>query len=191
MTEKNELMDDDKKEIKAKSLVSIAIGLSVYTWDISFNFGAFGVVFLGHILAIWLFSLSIIFVANVVPGRVLPGNKWFGYFLLPLPTAWLVLRVLDDASRVGQLTDYLLLITALLSVTLCLPYIVYLFFYFTNPTALELKHKLMLKLLGFVVLIGSIAFTLGQNNYLIMTCENFIVSGQDTPKNCQSVKKVK
>ncbi len=171
------------------TLVGVAIGLSAYTWDLSFNFGAFGVVFLGHIIAIWLFSLSILMVTVFAHGSLLPGNKWIGYSMLILPTIWLVARIIDDSLNTGQLTDHVLKVASILSIAIALPYVVYLFFYFTSPDILNLNRKWMTALAGIVIVIGIIGYGLGRHNYLIMSCENFEISGQDTPDNCRCAKK--
>ena len=52
MNEKKENVASGKMDTGLLTLVGGAIGLSAYAWDLSFNFGAFGVVFLGHIIAI-------------------------------------------------------------------------------------------------------------------------------------------
>ncbi|NQY29987.1 MAG: hypothetical protein HRT69_11020 [Flavobacteriaceae bacterium] len=190
MNKKKETVVSGKADTGELTLVVGAIGLSAYVWDLSFNLGAFGGIFLGHIIAIWLFSLSVLLVISIVQKQSLPGNKWLGYFLLPLPSIWLIFRIIDDPIKFGQLTDYLLHIASILSIVISLPYLVYLFFYFTNPSILKLKGKLVAGLVGFVLLIGGVGYTLGHHNYLIMSCENFVVSGQDTPKNCLCEKKL-
>ncbi|MCP4707711.1 MAG: hypothetical protein GY869_03725 [Planctomycetes bacterium] len=184
MNENKEISVSGKADTEILTLVGAAIGLSAYAWDLSFNFGAFGVIFMGHIMALWLFSLSIILLTVVVQRQFLPGNKWWGYFMLSLPTIWLVLRIVDDSSRTGQITDQLIHVASILALVISLPYLVYLFFYFTNPSMIHLKRRIIAGLVGIMLLIALIGYTLGSYNYLIMSCENFIVSGQDTPQNC-------
>ncbi|NEQ73147.1 MAG: hypothetical protein F6K23_08695 [Okeania sp. SIO2C9] len=174
---------------KITTLVGPILGLVYYAWDLSFNLGAFGVIFLGHILSIWLFSLSILLITIVVQKNILPGQKSWGYFILSLPTIWLILKIIDDPSEIGQIQDVWIHIVGILVLTISLPYVVYVFFHFTNPQILLLKRRLIIGLVGIVLFVALIGYTLGQNNYLIMTCQNFIVSGQDTPQNCINVKK--
>ncbi|NES87796.1 MULTISPECIES: hypothetical protein [Okeania] len=174
---------------KITTLVGPILGLVYYAWDLSFNFGAFGVIFLGHILSIWLFSLSILLITIVVQKNILPGQKSWGYFILSLPTIWLILKIIDDPSEIGQIHDLWIHIVAILALTISLPYVVYVFFRFTNPQILLLKRRLIIGLVGIFLFVALIGYTLGQNNQLIMTCQNFIVSGQDTPQNCINVKK--
>jgi len=166
------------------ALVSVTVGLAAYVWDLSFNFGAFGVIFIRHIIAIWIFSISILLIAIVVEREILPGNKWWGGFMLGLPSVWLITRIVDESAKAGQLTDHLLQVASILSMVISLPYLIYLFFYFTNPNMIRLERKALAGLAAIVVLIAIVGYTLGSHNYLIMSCENFIVSGQDTPKNC-------
>ncbi len=179
----------EKEDAKILTLVGAAIGLSAYAWGISFNFGAYGVIFLGHIIAVWLFSLSILLVTVILHKRILPGNKWGGYTMLILPSIWLILRIIDDSSATGRITDYFHHVLSVLSIVISLPYLVYLFLYFTNPGIIQLKRKLLASLVGFVLFIALIGYALGSHNYLIMNCQNFIVSGQDTPKNCMRLEK--
>ncbi len=181
----------ESENAKIHTLVVAAIGLSAYAWGISFNFGTFGVIFLGHIIAVWLFSLSVILVTVIIDNRILPGNKRAGYTMLILPTIWLILRIIDDPSATGQITDYFHYVLSVLSIVISLPYLVYLFLYFTNPGIIHLKRKLMASLAGFVLLIALIGYTLGSHNYLIMSCQEFVISGQDTPKNCRSLESQK
>jgi len=184
LNENKEIGITEKVDASNLTLVGGAIALSAYVWDLSFNYGAFGVIFLGHLIAVWLFSLSILFITVLAKKQVLPGGKLLGYLMLALPTIWLIFRVMDDSLTTGQLTDYILHLASILSIVISLPYLLYLFFYFTNPDLFKLKRKLIAGLVVFVLLIGSVGYTLGHHNYLIMSCENFEVSGQDTPKNC-------
>jgi len=171
------------------TFASVATGISFYAWDLSFNFGAFGVIFLGHIIAIWVFSLSILLVTAIVGRQLLPGSKWGGYLMLMLPTIWLILKILDDSSKVGQITDKWVHVASILALGISLPYMVYLFFYITHPSIIHLKSRFINSLAGIVLFIALIGYTLGSHNYWIMSCQNFTVSGQDTPKNCIDVKK--
>ena len=105
MNEKKEISVSQKTDSDIFTLVGVSIGLSYYAWDLSFNLGAFGVIFLGHIITIWLFSLSILLVNAVIQKQLLPGKKWWEYLMLSLPTVWLILKIVDDPSRTGQITD--------------------------------------------------------------------------------------
>ncbi|MGK7903752.1 MAG: hypothetical protein AB4352_20575 [Hormoscilla sp.] len=184
----NTKQEISKSKITA-TLVAASLGLVYYAWDLSFNFGAFGVIFLGHILSIWLFSLTILLITIVVQENILPGRKSWGYFILSLPTIWLILKIIDDPAETGQIYDLWIHIVSILALIISLPYVVYLFFCFTNPQILLLKRRLIISLVGMVLFVALIGYTLGKNNHLIMTCQNFIVSGQDTPQNCINVKK--
>ncbi len=174
----------EEKGTTSNVVLMVAIGLSAYVWDLSFNLGAFGSVFLGHYIAIWLFSLSVILVSVTAQGPLIPGNKITAYILLTLPSIWLLMRIIDDASVVGGTSDMVMHIAGMLAISISLPYLVYLFFYFTNPEIIRLRGRLLVGLLGIIIVSGSLGYTLGSNNHWVMTCENFIVSGQDTPINC-------
>jgi hypothetical protein len=174
----------EEKGTSSHVILLMAIGLSGYMWDLSFNLGAFGSIFLGHYIAIWLFSLSILLISITAPSVLLPGNKAAAYSLLLLPSIWLLMRVIDDASVVGQTSDIIMHSVGVLAIVISLPYLVYLFFYYTNPEVLQLRGRLLVGLLTIVIVSGSLGYTLGTHNHLVMTCENFIVSGQDTPNNC-------
>lgn len=170
------------------TLVSVATGLSFYAWDISFNMGAFGVIFLGHIIAIWVFSLSILLIITIVDQLRLPGRKWVGYLMLSLPSIWLILKIFDDTSTVGQATDQWVHLASILALGLSLPYMIYLFFYFTHPGIIHFKRRILVSVASIVLCIALFGYTLGRHNYWVMSCQNFIVSGQDTPKNCVEAK---
>ena len=189
MDEKNNLsIDNSTTAAGSASLGVIAIGLSAYIWDMSFNLGAFSTIFLGHYIALWLFSISVMFIAIILDKSLVPGRKLQGYIMLSLPSLWLLLRIVDDSSHIGGVSDILLHGAGALALAVSLPYLLYLFFYFTQPDMLSVKGKPLVALLGIVFFVGGSGYTLGKYNYLIMSCENFIVSGQDTPTNC--VKRV-
>lgn len=175
---------DQQKPINTNMILLVAVGLAGYIWDLTFNFGAFDSVFLGHFIAVWLFSLSVLFISLTAPSVLLPGDKRIGYSLLILPSIWLLIRVIDDVSVTGQLTDLIMHGVGVLAITVSLPYLVYLFFYFTNPEIIRLRGRLVTGLLAIILVSGSLGYTLGSNNHLVMTCNNFVVSGQDTPANC-------
>ena len=184
---KLERHDDKKTEYPTPAtltLMSTAIGLSSYIWDLSFNYGAFGTIFLGHSIAVWIFSLSVLMVMALTTHNPLPGKKWLGYLMLSLPSIWLVLRIIDDSTQTGQPIDKVLVVMSSLSILVALPYLLYLFIYFTHADLLRLKSKLIIGLVAIGLLMGVIGYTLGSHNSFIMTCQNFVVSGQDTPNNC-------
>jgi hypothetical protein len=175
-------------ETEILTFVSAAAGLSAFAWSITFNYGAFGVIFLGHTIAVWLFSMSVVTVTLLARHPMLPGGARLGYGVLALPSVWLVLRVVDDATRKGQLTDYLLHAAGGLAILLSLPYLTYLFLRFTNPGVVRLRRRYLAGLLTLGLFIGGLGWFLGSHNYLLMTCEEFVVSGQDTPDNCAKSK---
>ena len=170
MIENEEISVNRKSETEIFTVVGAAIALSAYAWDLSFNFGAFGVIFLGHIIAIWLFSISVLFVMAVGQKHILTGKKLLGYFMLSLPSIWLILRVVDDPSETGQITDQLLHVASILAIVISLPYLLYLFFYYTSPGILQLKRRLIAGLVGIGLLIAIVGYTLGSHLIQIGRC---------------------
>ena len=114
----------------------------------------------------------------------LPGKHWLGYIMLSLPSMWLLLRVIDNPVETGHFIDHVLHFFSALAILISLPYLLYLFIHVTNPEFLALHPRSIIGLVCVALLVGGVAYSLGKYNDLIMTCENFVVSGQDTPTNC-------
>lgn len=106
-------------------------------------------------------------------------------FPLIMPTVWLMLEIVKAVMPNSPLLYYTALIFGIITLCFCVPYIVYLLISITQSEALNIQPKNLLWYLVLTVfLIFSIAYFVGKNHRMFLTCHDFEISGEAVPKNC-------
>lgn len=165
---------------QAGTFFTAVILLTLATWQISFNLGAYGEIFFQTTLTIWIVSVAALFGCLVI-GRTQEGEvyaTWWGVLLLLLPS------VLMTSALWADYVPWL--VTPLEWATLLsIPYIAFILVSVSAREALELQDRRLLLWLvvGFVALNG-ISFVAGQYNAAFMTCDEFVRAGDEAPTTC-------
>lgn len=170
----------DSIKIFFVSLVALSVGL----WEIGFNLGAYDTIFFHHIFTVWFVSLAFFFAFLVLPKKLEPCSRWA---LLPLvmPTLWFVAESVKFFGNAFSFWNTIGTLLGVISLSLCLPYMLYLLLSITQSEALEIRpRRLLFQLLCIAVLIFLIAYFIGENHHLFLTCEDFDRSGSFVPDNC-------
>ncbi|MEH1970308.1 MULTISPECIES: hypothetical protein [unclassified Nostoc] len=170
---------------KIKSFLLAAITLSLSTWDLSFNLGAFKVIFFEKIFLIWVASSATLLACLLLPRNHSP-IKWPGLLLMSIPTLWFILPFVpfQEISTTGALRKIVSLGLGIVVYLICLPYTLYMVFAIINQDIVQLSKKLIIKLITILLIIGYIGYFVGSHNYLFLSCFDFKVSGNDLPTNC-------
>lgn len=172
----------------ANAFFVAAVLSSFAIWPVAFNLGAYGTVFTDHLFKVWAASIAAL-LANALIGRTEEGEQYFmplGAVLLVIPSAWILggIVFLGNSSEWVQLLMSALALSAIL---LSLPYIMFIIMRAALPEAMELTNKrLRYGLAGIACVIACSAFFAGKYNYLIISCEDFDISGANPPESCWS-----
>jgi putative Mn2+ efflux pump MntP len=164
------------------TLLITAASASV-AFAVGFDFGAFGVVFFGQLLTIWVIA-TVILIGSLVSN--LPPNTWPRRLVLLVPSLWLVAAWIDNTFAFNENEKVVFAFTV--AVTLfVLPAVGWVLITAINSDFTELpRHKkgIVLASVGLSIIIG---FAFGARNDFYLTCDDFKISGNDLPANCLEV----
>ncbi len=169
---------------KVKCFLISAVAVSSTMWDLSFNLGAFGVVFFGHFFTAWAMVSAIFLGCCLLPQRQSPVNQW-GLMVMAFPTIGFFFSFLNQ-SHTNVFLSFLSIVAAIITYVFCLPYAIYVIFSITEENLVRLPKKLVVKLIAIALFIGGVGFYVGDHNNLFLSCFDFKVSGNDLPTNCRS-----
>lgn len=178
--------DQNSKPQQGTHFFLAAIVLAVAIWPIGFNLGAYGTVFFGILLQVWVMSLAALLAGLLVnksrDNDVLTRTD---VVLLALPSLWLLsnmLRMEYDSTAVRWLNDALMLATAFFSI----PHIIHIVMPIAMPQVTDVRGtRRTLHLAVLTVVIAAASFAIGYRNDLFMTCADFEVADNAEPTNCR------
>lgn len=166
-----------------RATLLITAGSATVAFGVGFNYGAFGVVFFGQLLAIWVIA-TIVLIGSLVSD--LPPNTWPRRLVLLVPSLWLVAAWLDNTNifDAGEKIAFALTVAVTLFV---LPVVAWILITAINSDFVDLpgrKKGIVIVSVGLFIIIG---FALGTRNDVFLTCDDFKISGNDLPANCVQV----
>ena len=173
---------------EAAIFFAATVVLALASWPVSFNLGAYGEVFYTSALTIWIASLAALF-AGIIIGKTEDDEAyftWWGCILLLIPTLSLTSVLWSETAPIlVPVLDW--------GILLSLPYIAYVLLMVSAQEALELNDKRLIVWLaiGFICL-NSLSYMAGVFNYIFLTCDDFVIAGDEAPASCwnnQSVQK--
>ena len=169
-----------------RATLLITAASATVAFAVGFNFGAFGVVFFGQLLAIWVIA-TVVLVASLVSD--LPPNTWPRKLVLLVPSLWLVAAWIDNTFAFDENEKVVFAFTV--AVTLfVLPAVGWVLITAINSDFTELPGRnkgIVLVSVGLFIIIG---FAFGARNDFYLTCDDFKISGNDLPANCVEVTPV-
>lgn len=168
---------------QTKTFLVSAVAASIAVWQVSFNLGAFGVVFFSQIFTAWV-TASATFLGCLLlsPERSPVGRR--GLALMAFPTVGFIFTFFKSVTE-NSLIDFLGTTSAIFSYVFCLPYTVYVIFSITHQEVVKLSRQMRVKLITIAAIVGLIGYLVGSHNYLFISCYDFKVSGNDLPTNCR------
>lgn len=163
-----------------RATLLITAGSATVAFSVGFNFGAFGVVFFGQLLTIWVIATVVLIGALVSD---LPPDTWPRRLVLLVPSLWLVAAWIDNTFAFDENEKVVFALTV--AVTLfVLPVVAWILVTAVNADFSDLpgrKKGIVIVSVGLFMVVG---FAFGARNDFYLTCDDFKISGNDLPANC-------
>jgi hypothetical protein len=164
---------------QATSVAVVAAALLV--WWPAFDLGAYGAIFFNQFLSLWAASTAI-FLVSLTAGRR-ARVSWPRRLALLLPSLWLLLAfVLPEAG--SEALSRALFFLAIVLTLAGIPFLAALVLRVTISGYEQIPARRRLVAAGLVAIVAIASFGLGKFNNRFLTCNDFIVSGNDTPNGC-------
>jgi hypothetical protein len=164
---------------QATSVAVVAAALLV--WWPAFDLGAYGVIFFNQVLSLWAASTAI-FLVSLTAGRR-ARVSWLRRLALLLPSLWLLLAfVLPEAGP--EAWSRALFFLAIVLTLPGIPFLAALLLRVTISGYEQIPSRRRLVAAGLVAIVAIASFGLGKSNNRFLTCNDFVVSGNDTPNGC-------
>jgi hypothetical protein len=167
-----------------RGFFATTITVSVVIWDLAFSLGAYHTVFYYRLLQIFVVS-AVLLLGALVLRRHLSVRPWM-LAVLAVPVVWLAWRLIAPVG--GHWHSVYRIVNAVLIglVLITLPLTLWAVARIVAPDYFELS-TLRLRLAGaaIVLVVAAAGLLSGQFNYHVVTCQDFIVAGDDTPANCR------
>lgn len=169
----------------ARKYIVAAIFVSIAVWDVAFNLGAFKTIFFEKFFIIWVISLAILLSDIALREKRLLNKTARFSMLVPTFVAGMSAWVFWFGDTLGVFGWISFTLGSLLTI-LFLPYSVYIILHITREDVADFKESrpLAVSLLCIAIFIGSLGFLVGHYNKVLLTCNEFKVSGNDLPNNC-------
>lgn len=163
-----------------RAALLIAAGSSAVAFMIGFNYGAFDTVFFDRIFTVWVVA-TIVFGASLVTN--MPPRTWPRRLVLLLPTLWLIVSWINNNTQVDNAEVVLNGVTVAVTL-IALPFVGWFLITAINTEFANLPSSHKTAVVGTVALFLVLGFAFGARNDLVLTCDDFKVSGNDLPSNC-------
>ncbi|WP_189295966.1 hypothetical protein [Streptomyces cinerochromogenes] len=161
-----------------RGMATASAGGTLVIWWPAFTVGAYDAVFFDDMLALWAVATAVLLSGAVLWRRgVLP---WAGALALFLPSVWIVLDMVAPRSQGFPYLHYFEVVLTMVGA----PMLTWLLSRILLPDYAALPALQRLGAVAVTVVVGLLAFLLGQFNYLFLTCADFDVSGNNVPPHC-------
>ena len=158
------------------------VAAAAIAWWPAFTLGAYGVIFFEQTLSLWAASTAIFLVSLTVGRR--DRISWPQRSALLLPTVWLVAAIFATPGASGQSSSVLFWVIVVLTLV-GIPYLALMLLRVTVTDYARLSPRSRIAALLIIAIVAGIAYGLGQINERFLTCEDFTISGNSAPEDCQ------
>lgn len=182
MHSQNLSQQPDDPPLHARVRIGVVVAMSIAGWGPAFTLGAWGVLFFEQILSVWAGATAALIAVLIWP----PQRRYLIFTLAALlvPTLWLVLAITTRPESTHLLLvalDAFSFIAGLLGIPVTISVLAQIIWPDLGRNT-TIPQRLIAA--GIVVTISVLAYTLGVNNSLFLTCEDFTISGNSQPPGC-------
>ncbi len=169
----------------ARSFILVCAAVAYAAWDVGFELGAFGRIFFEKLFMVWSISTALFIALLVMPKNRVRIPR-LALLTTAFPSIWLVLALSARASPETHELRYLLFSAGLVSYLACFPYAIYMAVSLAYPDLMRTeKLRPKITVLAIIVVLFAAGYIMGTHHNRLMTCEDFEVSGQYVPEDCQ------
>jgi hypothetical protein len=172
-----------RRATELRGFFASALGASLIAWELAFDFGAYHTIFYSRLLQIVVVSAVLLLGALVLRREI--SVRPLMLAVLGLPVAWLVYRFLAPVGREHRwyhATDLVLIGLTVVS----LPLTLWALARILAPEYFALSsRRLRAAAVGIVLVVAAAGYLVGRFNDQVLTCQDFVVAGDDTPANCR------
>ena len=166
---------------QATSVAVVAAALLV--WWPAFDLGAYGVIFFQQLLALWAASTAIFLVSLTAGPR--DRVSWPRRLALLLPSLWLAIAIVVPEIGANPWSRGLFYLAIMLTIV-GIPFLAAVLLRVTIAGYEEIPNRRRIAAAGVVGIVAIASFGLGTFNNRFLTCNDFVISGNDTPQNCSN-----
>ncbi|MFW2382898.1 MAG: hypothetical protein ACN4GZ_14170 [Acidimicrobiales bacterium] len=160
--------------------------ITLTTWPIAFNLGAYDAVFYQDVFQIIVVS-TVGFAVTLIRPPYSGRTLWLTRVALAAPAFWMALAVAFFGSLGDATADPVYGTAGLIVAIVSVPVVIKLLIDMFARDLTEVRDRGLLAVgIAIVVLIAIAGFAVGRNNDAFLTCDDFKVAGSDQPQNCAS-----
>jgi len=166
----------------------MAIAIAYPMWDIGFEIGVYGKIFFEKIFSVWALSTALLIALILVPRRYLAVTTPM-LVATAFPTLWfgvaLIARWAPELTVMGKVV----FVTGLVIYLGCVPILIYMIVALAYPELASFDRRGPRIGLAIVVAMFLLAgLVVGKNQYHLLTCEDFELSGANVPADCREIR---
>jgi hypothetical protein len=164
---------------------AISIAGSLYVWNVAFTLGAYHTLFYHQRQQLFVAAL-VVLLGSLIMRPQLQIQPWLLALFTP-PLLIVLLRFIFPvnhairATYAVRIADRVLLVATLA----CTPVIIWVIARLLAPTYFTLPgRRAKIAVIAVISVVAVIGFAIGRLNTHFLTCEDFQIAGDDTPKGC-------
>lgn len=171
-------------EKEARTFILLSISAALGGWNLAFKYGVAREIPFDIMLTIWAASTAAMLASLFWP-REDSIISWWHRFVLATPSFWFLVAWMDLNMVRFSIADEIAFGVSLMILFVCVPYTVILLLSITNRELFELKTPhLRVGLVLIILFVYGIAFLVGSNHTVFLTCDEFEVAGDIVPTDC-------
>jgi hypothetical protein len=160
-----------------------AVTLSLITFPLAFNLGAYDAVFYQDIMKVVVAAATLLVVTFFAHDRH-TRIVWITRAALASLPAWFLAAVVVHGSTGEALNHNLFKIWLLVSAITSLPLTLRLMVQMFTPEVGRLRNRRLAALLAVVIVVSGVGFVVGREHPRFLTCADFSIAGSAEPDGC-------